>query len=259
MHGSAHPGGYVVVAIVLVGLALTGPRVWATPDQTRPGQMTVPTPTPKGQRTPTVTAEPSVTPAPTAPPSATPAGCGRRRCLTPTQISGPGPTSAPSQTAVPQPTPTASPQATAGPGARLTLVKEADREEVWPGATVQFTLKLTNTGTGSVRQVSLADTLPDGLDPGAVLAGDGVAWDGRTLRGQVAILPPEAQVVIVFTAVVRTGVSPGGVLTNRATASAAGGLQAVAETTLVLPPAEMPPTGGVRDAVEMDQKCLAPR
>jgi uncharacterized repeat protein (TIGR01451 family) len=126
----------------------------------------------------------------------------------------------------------------------LVLTKQVARAQVWPGATVHYTLTLTNRGNSPARQVALADTLPEGLDPGRILTPAGAAWDGRTLRGQSTILPPGGQLVVAFTAVVRPDATPGGVLLNQARASATGGQQVKAEVAVVLPPAELPPTGG---------------
>jgi uncharacterized repeat protein (TIGR01451 family) len=127
--------------------------------------------------------------------------------------------------------------------AALKLIKRANRLLIWRGQTVTFTLTLTNSGQTSARQVSLADTLPDGLAPG-LARGAGAVWDGRTLRAQTPVLPPGGQLVVTFDAVVASDARIGGLLVNRAQATAAGGLSANAEAFVALPPAELPAVGG---------------
>jgi uncharacterized repeat protein (TIGR01451 family) len=217
MKSRARLVGYLLVALILLGLLIASPRARAVPGQTRAGQGgTVPTLTPAGRR-PT---EPK--PADTPPPTSE---------STPT-------VPAPSQT------PAAALPATPAPAATLILAKEVAREQVWPGATVQYTLTVSNPGGGSARQVVVSDTLPEGLEPGEVLSGTDAAWNGRTLRAEVPVLPPGGRLVMAFTAVVGADVAPGAVLTNEASASAAGNLRAVATIDVVLPPVELPPTGG---------------
>lgn len=204
---------YVLVALVLFGVLIVGPNSWAASLGKYAG-ITVPT------RTPTRPFTITDTPAPPAPPTS----------------SQPAPlTSAPVATATSPATPASA--------AALTLTKQAARQEVWPGASVAFTLTLTNVGNGSARQVVLEDVLPPELDPGSV-QGAGAAWDGRTLRARVPVLPPGGRLVVSFTARVREDAAPNGAaIINRATATAAGGLQAAASAVLALPPAELPPTG----------------
>ncbi len=207
---------YLLVIVALLGTAAIAPRAWATPVQTRPGQGgTVPTPTPKGQPTPKPeppTAQPPVEPSPTLPPGA------------------PSPTPG-------QATPTAD-------APRLVFTKEATSRLIWPGATVRYVLTLTNAGASSARQVIITDTLPPELLPGPVLAG-AATWEGQTLRAEVAILPPGGQLTVAFTATVRSDAASGRVVMNRASATAAGGVRLEASALAVLPPAELPPTGGV--------------
>ena len=127
--------------------------------------------------------------------------------------------------------------------AALALMKDVDRLEAWPGVTVLFTLTVSNAGAASARQVVLMDILPAELDPGTV-QGVSVAWDGRTLRGLLPVLPPGGRWVVAFDAIVREDATAGKLVVNSAQASAAGGLSARAETYLALPPAELPAVGG---------------
>ena len=209
---------YLWVVILLVGLLIATPAAWATPGQSRHGQ-TVPTPTPRGAEPPRATPVPP----PQQPPPATPV---------------PPP---PEPTTAPQPA--ALPTATLQPAPALFLVKEVDRAEAWPGVTLHYTLTLTNQGNGSAREVSLTDTLPEGLDPGELLSEGGASWEGRTLRTKIAILPPGATLSIAFSALVRADVAVGTILVNRAEATAADGSRAEAAIWVALPPAELPPTG----------------
>ncbi len=198
---------YVVSALALLGAFLAGGEVWARP-MAKPLGQTVPSPTPVRTYAPTVIAPPTPAPAGTPVPGATPA-----------------------------------PPA---PGAALALSKTAAQPAIWPGMTVTFTLTLTNVGSTSLRQVTLEDTLPDGLEPGAVLAGAGAVWNGRVLRVVVPVLAPGGVLRVVYTARVLADIAPNAVLVNRAVAMAADGQQAVAFVVLGQPPLELPRTGGLR-------------
>jgi uncharacterized repeat protein (TIGR01451 family) len=139
--------------------------------------------------------------------------------------------------------PTAQPTSTIEP-AQLALEKRADRNQGWTGLTVSYTLTLTNLGSGSAQGVLIEDALPPGLEPGEILEGSGAAWNQRTLNAEVAVLPPGGKYTVVFSALVGPVPGQNPVLRNRATASAAGGLAAEAESVLVLVPLELPTTGG---------------
>jgi uncharacterized repeat protein (TIGR01451 family) len=190
---------YIVVSVLLIGVALSGPSAWATPGQS-PNNQTVPTRTPESQPQP----EPSDSESDE---------------------------------------PTVQPTATIEP-AQLALEKRADRNQVWTGLTVNYTLTLTNPGSGSAQGILIEDVLPSGLEPGEILEGSGAVWNQRTLNAEVAVLPPGGKYTVVFSALV--GPVPGqtSVLRNRATASAAGGIAAEAESVLALVPLELPTTGG---------------
>jgi len=212
--------GYLLAIFLLIGLSGVSPHAWATPEQTRP-QQTVPTPTPKGARP---------TGQPTARPTARP----------------PEATTEPAATepAAPATPGVATSIATSTPAPELAMVKEVGQEQIWPGATVHYTVTLTNRGRGSAQEIVLTDTLPQGLEPGTVSPASGATWDGRTLRGRLASLPAGGTWVIGFTAIVRADVAPGAVLVNQAQIAAAGGRSASRSAVVALPPAELPPTGG---------------
>jgi uncharacterized repeat protein (TIGR01451 family) len=227
-------GGYLLAALALFGAVLVGPRAWATPSQARPGQgISVPTATPVVEWSP---------PPPDVPPTAPPSDDD--------SDSAPPPDATPTPPAPLPPTPTPIPSASATPSAALALVKKAGRLEAWPGATVTFTLIVSNPGAASARQIVLEDVLPAELDPGTV-QGTSAAWDGRTLRGRSSVLPPGGRWVVTFSAIVREDVTAGKLVVNNARASAAGGLNARANAYLALPPAELPAVGGSADELRL--------
>ena len=231
MNRNLRLGVYLLVLLALFGAGLMGPRAWATSSQARPGQgISVPTPTPVREWSP----EPPTAVPPEDEPDDQP----------------PAPPVADS-TATPAP-PTATPiPASATPVvAVLRLVKAVDRLETWPGATVVFTLTVSNAGAASARQLVLADVLPAELDPGAV-QGTSAAWDGRTLRGRLPLLPPGGRWVVTFSAIVREDAGAGKLVVNNAQVSAAGGLNARAKAYLALPPVELPAVGGGADELPL--------
>ena len=195
---------YVVVFVALTGVALSGSSAWATPGQSSNNQ-TVPTRTPESPSQP----EP--------------------------------PDSEPDEPV--QPPSTIEPIAPAQQ-AQLALEKRTDRRQVWTGLTVSYTLTLTNRGLGSAQGILIEDVLPPGLEPGEILEGSGAVWNQRTLNAEVAVLPPGGKYTVVFSALVGPVPGQNPVLRNRATASAAGGLAAEAESVLALVPLELPTTGG---------------
>jgi uncharacterized repeat protein (TIGR01451 family) len=146
------------------------------------------------------------------------------------------------------PTPTGAAPATRVAAAQLALKKDVAPAVGWPGATLHYTLTLSNPGTASAREIVIRDTLPAELDPGAIAPGSDARWEGSTLRAQASILPPGSQLVIAYTAEVRREAPPGGVIANAADA-AAGNLRTAATTSVTLPPAELPPTGGFLNGV----------
>jgi uncharacterized repeat protein (TIGR01451 family) len=228
-------GGYLLALLVLFGLALFAPRAWATPGQARPGQgVSVPTLTPVREWSPS---PPTDTP-PTRPPDDAPA--------TPLP---PGTT--PVMPGVSTTTPLPAKTTTVATGAAaLALAKTVDRLQTWPGAMVQFTLTASNAGSASARQLVLVDTLPAGLDPVPVQDAS-VAWDGRTLRGRLPLLPPGGQWVVTFSAIVREDAPAGALVVNSAKVAAAGGLSARAEAYLALPPVELPRVGGMAGGIPL--------
>lgn len=216
---------YLAIGLALVSVFIAAPGAWAEPLQNRLGQ-TVPTMTPTGAAPPptavVATPRPGATPVP--------------------------PTDVPPPADLPAPAATIEPAGTAGP---LTLVKTASQSHIWPGAQVGFTLTLTNTSGASVRQVRLEDVLPAGLEPGEI-QGTEATWDGRTLRLERAVLPPAGRLTVVFTARVADDVPAGGVIVNQVVATAGPAAQpttrVTAAATLLLPPLELPPTGGNCDS-----------
>jgi uncharacterized repeat protein (TIGR01451 family) len=237
MNRNRRLGVYILVMLALFGVALVAPRAWATSNQTRPGQGgTVPTLTPVGAWSP----EPPTSVPPTDRPTARPT---QRPSVDNTAT--PLPPDATPTPPAPQPTSTPIPASAA-----LALVKAVDRLETWPGATVWFTLTVRNPGAASARQIVLEDTLPAELEPGTV-QGTSATWDGRTLRGLLAVLPPGGQWAITFSATVREDAAAGKLVVNSAKVSAAGGLSARANAYMALPPAELPKVGGGADELRL--------
>jgi uncharacterized repeat protein (TIGR01451 family) len=239
MNRNRRLGGYLLAVLVLFGVALVAPRAWATPSQARSGQGgSVPTLTPVGQWSPKPPTSVPPTEQPTDRPTDLPVASITATPLPPAAVATNTPIS-----------PAATP-IDGGSGAALVLAKAVDRLETWPGATVWFTLTATNPGAASARQIVLADVLPAELDPGVVL-GTSAAWDGRTLRGLMAVLPPAGTWVITFSAIVRQDAVVGRLVINSAEVWAAGGLHASADAYLALPPAELPAVGGGTDELRL--------
>lgn len=214
---------YLLVLSALVILPLAIPSVWATPEQSQPAQ-TVPTRTPK---------EP-------APPTSEPSD----ESETDDQAIEPPTATATVLPDTPVPTLTVTVPASPAPAAKLVLKMEVAPAAAWPGATLHYTLTLSNRGTASAQQIVVQDTLPPDLVPGAIAPGPDARWEGQTLLAQAPNLPPRSQLVIAYTAEVRVNTRPGGIISNQASAAAATNLRAVARTSVTLPPAELPPTGG---------------
>ena len=145
----------------------------------------------------------------------------------------------------PRPQPTV-PAATATPtasGAALSLAIRANPSEVWADQPVEYTLALVNRSAGPIRNVVLLDPLPVDLDPGAIILGAEASWQDRTLRVEKEELAPGERLEIVFQAIVGAKLPSGAAVVNRASASAAGGLEASASATIAMPPPELPQRG----------------
>ena len=231
--------GYLLAAVVLVGLMASGPQAWATPDQTSSAQMTVPTrtpkpPTPEPQPSTATASPPNVPPPSTATPQPTALAVTGTPPLRPT-ASPVGPTLTPTATPIPS-------------AAALGLTVQANPSRVWAGLPIEYTLTLVNRSANPVRNVSLLDALPAALEPGGIISGAGATWQDRTLRVQKDELKPGERLEIIFQAIVAANLAPGTTIANQVDASAAGGLQAKASAAVALPPAELPRVGGRADA-----------
>ena len=242
MNRNRRLGGYLLITLVLFSAILMGPRAWATSSQARPGQgFTVPTMTPSREWSPEPTTAVPPTDRPTDRPTGRPSGGNTATPLPPDAT----PTS-PAGLLTSTPISAEATPTVGGSRAALALVKAVDRLEAWPGATVWFTLTVSNPGAASVRQLVLTDVLSVELDPGAV-QGTSAAWDGRTLRGRLPVMPPGGRWVVRFSASVREDAAAGKLVVNSAQVSAAGGLSARSDAYLALPPAELPAVGGGAD------------
>ena len=168
-------GVYLLVMLALFSAGLMGPRAWATPPQTRPGQgISVPTATPVRQWSPTV--QPGDTPRPAEPSPEPPAD---------TPVAG----ATPSTAATITPALSRVPATSLPDAAALKLIKRANRLLIWRGQTVTFTLILRNSGQTLARQVSLTDTLPDGLTPGPVARDRGRLGWPHPARADAGVAP----------------------------------------------------------------------
>ncbi|MGE5603840.1 MAG: hypothetical protein ACM30E_12375 [Nitrososphaerales archaeon] len=219
---------YGVVCAALLLAALAAPAAWATPEQNRVNQ-TIPTKTPEPP--PVQPTEPPANEAP-APTAAAPATV--------------EPATAVPGTVVPSTAETAQPGATAATcpsTASLTLT--SDRKAVWPGATVEFTATLSNTGRQPLTQVVLEAQLAAGLEPVAVVSGSGT-WQGRTLRVTAPSLAPGSPLAVVYSARV-SATNASQAVAARAVASSAGCPRKTASVTLGMPPSQLPATGGRLD------------
>jgi uncharacterized repeat protein (TIGR01451 family) len=211
--------GYLLVLFALAALLVAFPSAWATPEQSQAAQ-TVPSVTPKVSAPPPSqsTDAPEVIEQPTDLPTVLPG--------------------------TPVPTQSVTAPATPATTAQLALRKDVAPAVAWPGATLHYTLTLSNRGTASAQQIVVQDALPAELVPGALAPGTDARWEGSTLRAQAPILPPGSQLIIAYTAEVRVNTPPGGVISNAADVAAAGNLRTAASSSVTLPPAELPPTGG---------------
>ena len=236
MNGGARLLGYLLVLSAMAILLVAIPSAWATPEQSQSAQMTVPTRTRKPQATPPsqTTDVPQATEQPTSQPGNLPTLLPGTPVSTLSAVASAAPASALPVVA----------SATPVTAAKLVLKKQVAPAAAWPGATLYYTLTLSNPGAVSAQQIVVQDTLPPDLVPGAIAPGPDARWEGQTLLAQTPILPPGSQLVIAYTAEVRVNTRPGGIISNQASAAAATNLQAVASTSVMLPPAELPPTGG---------------
>jgi uncharacterized repeat protein (TIGR01451 family) len=231
MNLGARALGYLLVLAALAALLIAIPSAWATPEQSVAVQMTIPTRTPK----------------PSPPPSAQPTDLPPEQ---PTDLPpAPSTTVPPASAGTPAPIVSATPPPTPLGAAKLLLKKEVAPITAWPGATLHYTLTLSNQGTAAARQISILDPLPEGVVPGTLSGDVDAQWEGQVLTARIPILPPGSQVVIAFTSDVQADAPPGGVISNQASATASGGLSAAASASVGLPPAELPPTGGSLDGV----------
>ena len=105
---------------------------------------------------------------------------------------------------------------------------EGENVTAAPGQTVEFTLRVSSTGTGTATQVTVRDTLPSGLtySVGSTTVDNVAAPDGVTGSGlSLGDMPAGRAVIVRFRAVLAAAsFFPVGttVLTNTATAQAAG-------------------------------------
>lgn len=207
-----NPLGATLAALLLlalmlgIGATLTAPiSAGAAPLANLPTETPIP-PTPE----PTDTPEPTATPPPTstsAPPTATDEP-------TPEHHHRPSPT----PTLTPSPTATPPPTSTPGPATNLMIEKLADTQEVAPGGTVVFTLRISTTqGSTGVADVVVKDYVPEPLEVIDLASDRGdIIVQGREVTAFPANLAPGETLLIRITARVPLDALPGTVL-NTAT------------------------------------------
>lgn len=207
--------GATLVALATLALVIVMGATFASPIPASAAPLAdLPTETP-----PPPTPEPSNTPVPTAttppPPTAT--------ATTPP----PPPTDEPPEerrrpsatpTGTPTPTATPPPTATPGPATDLMIEKLADKQEVAPGGTVVFTLRISTTqGSTGVADVVVKDYVPEPFEVIDLTSDRGdIIVQGREVTAFPANLAPGETVLIRITARVPQGAAAGTVL-NTAT------------------------------------------
>jgi uncharacterized repeat protein (TIGR01451 family) len=116
------------------------------------------------------------------------------------------------------PSPTPSPTVTAGPATDLTIEKLADKQEVAPGGTVVFTLRVSTTrGATGIADVVVKDYVPEPLEVIDLASDRGdIVVKGREVTAYPVRLAPGEVVTIRVTVRVPLDAKPGTVL-NTAT------------------------------------------
>jgi len=222
---SDSPSRRCLAAFVGIGLLTVlflggAPAVWARPGiqslhQTVPTMG--PTRTPAGTRAPT-------SPAPAA--SVTP------------EVPKPGTVAAPTAPTPPWPAPVA--------GVSVRIRMRADAVMVTPRQTFQYLIEVQNLGAAPSGKLIVRDVLPASLDVLAVRPSFGAQnVQSNAVNVEVNSLPAGAEWRIEIDVAVKATVPLGSVIENRATLEQPGGPDLQTEPVLVvLPPAELPPTGG---------------
>ena len=250
-------GRMSLVAILALGITVlavltSGPRAWATVGQDRLHQ-TVPTETPTPTETPEATETPTPGPTPEATETPTPRPTSEETetpSPTPTRKATPTPTRAPEEpTTTPEPTtkPTSPPEKTppAAP-VELALNQTCSSAIALPGTVLTFTLQLTNLGPAELLDVRIEDVLPSQLllQEVAVYSGQVETTDNRVTI-TLARLSGGQTVVITVRVLVAADAVPGTIIDHQPVVFYAGMEQYWPLLSVALPPAELPPTGGV--------------
>jgi uncharacterized repeat protein (TIGR01451 family) len=212
----------------------------------------------------------------TLPRGAQPTSAAPLLAVTGTPTEPPTPTNRPTATQGPQPTPTAAPTNTPKPhnpssgSADPAITKSASPSQARIGDEVTFTIRVTNEGDATARDVFVNDPIPDYLDILDVSASRGdVAINGKTVVVTIGDLAPGEVVTIrIRTRVNERAQPPGGRNVATVATTSPGDdpsnnlsevtFSIVAEPTATLPaatptqapsptpvqPAKLPPTGG---------------
>ncbi len=162
-----------------------------------------------------------------------------RACVTATAPGTP-PAAAPPAGPAPQPAAPPPPASTAPaePAARpaVSINKQGPRS-LAVGETAEFTVTITNTGTGALNNLTLTDNYDRTLDP--VAATDGYQFAGEDIFWKVDTLPPGRTILFQVNC---TCVAPAARACNRATVTTQEGARADAEACLEIrqpPPANL--------------------
>jgi len=213
MLGATFAALVTLALVIVMGAAFAAPLpASAAPLADLPTE-TPPPPTPEPSNTPL----PSPTP---LPPTDTP----QPPTATPTHTPEPPPeehrrpSSTPTATLTPSPTNTPEPSPTPGPATDLMIEKLADKQEVAPGGTVVFTLRISTTqGSTGVADVVVKDYVPEPFEVINLASSRGdIIVQGREVTAFPANLAPGETVLITITTRVPLDAAAGTVL-NTAT------------------------------------------
>lgn len=222
-----------LMGCVLVGLIaftlISAPGAWARPGM-QPGFQTVPTLPPiHPPATPTPTEVP-VIPTPTGEPTARP---------TPTR--GPSASTTPPPAEQPTPTPIQ-----LSPDLRAQF--RAEPTAAAPGQRVTYLLVVRNVGAAPSGPLAFRMELPPALLLEDVLFDPGGTYtlEGYTLRGEIPSIAAGAEARLEIRVQVKADTAAGSIIQVAVELSFAGGVWRSPVAAVALPPAELPPTGGVR-------------
>ncbi|NNJ12203.1 isopeptide-forming domain-containing fimbrial protein [Chloroflexales bacterium ZM16-3] len=209
-----HLLGAGAVAFCLVALLIGGGSLLTAPASVAAAPLAnLPTATPVPPTSTPVPPKPDVPPTRTpVPPTSTPVP--PKPDVPPTRTPvppKPRPRRSPTPTVTPAPSPSPTATATAGPATDLLIEKLADPQEVAPGGTVVFTLRVSTTqGATTMADVVVRDYVPEPLEVIDLASDRGdIVVTGREVTAYPARLAPGEVVTIRVTARVPENAVPG--------------------------------------------------